>query len=258
MGIPNKSVWIALLAAVMLSAHISCEAEGLGGNKNLQTIESTYSIQSSAEGIGLDQQEAVSKAAKLVEQDQFDAADSILDGVLSHFADLMKDGNKIYVCFRDSGDYKQYLNELQSKQGKQARAKVIRVHDSFTQALQLKAYIASSRQQWNKAIAYLDRKIMYAPYEAQPYLEKGYTLTAQGKPQEGFDAYKTAYDLATTHNAAKQEQAAALRGMGSANIELGKLDEAVELFNKSLEIEPGNRVALSELDYIKKMKARGQ
>jgi tetratricopeptide (TPR) repeat protein len=254
----NKAVWIVLLATAMFTAHIGSQAEGLGTNKDLQSVESAYPIQSSAEGIGLDQQEAVAKAAEFIKQGNLTEADSILDGVLRHFAGLMRDRDKTYVSFRDSKDYEQFLNELQAKQGKQARAKVTRVHDSFTQALQLKAFIASSREQWDQAISYLDRKISYAPYEAQPYLEKGYSLTAQGKPQEGFESYQKAYALAVAHNAALQEKAAALRGMGSALIELGKLDEAEDSFNKSLEIEPGNRVALSELEYIKKVRSQGR
>ncbi|MFZ3064745.1 MAG: hypothetical protein WA277_05635 [Nitrospirota bacterium] len=42
--------------------------------------------------------------------------------------------------------------------------------------------------------------------------------------------------------------------MGSAQIDLGKLDDAVNSFKKSLEIEPGNKVALHELQYIEKIK----
>lgn len=252
MDMQNKAVLIVLLAASLFAISVNSGAEGLGGNKDLESRETTYSIQSSSEGIGADQQDAVTKATKLIEQNQLASADTLLDSVLGHFADLMKDSSQSYFSFRDNKDYQQFLKERHAKQGN----KITRVNDSFTQALQLKAYIASSRQQWDQAMGYLDRKISYAPYEAQPHIEKGYILTAQGKPQQGFDSYKRAYALALEHNAAKQEQAAALRGMGSAQIELGNLDEAVDLFNKSLEIEPGNKVALSELQYIEKMKTK--
>jgi len=39
---------------------------------------------------------------------------------------------------------------------------------------------------------------------------------------------------------------------------LGRLDEAEDSYNKSLEIEPGNRIALGELEYIKKLRAQGR
>lgn len=252
----QQAVWIAFFMAAALFFPVGSEAEGLGKNKNLETQSTTFDIASSSEGIGIDQQDAVSKAAGLVQQERYDEAEKVLDGVLAHFAKLMRDGKSKYVSFRSDDDFKQYVAEYQ-KQGGKGKDKITRVHDSFAQALQLKAYIASSLQNWDEALEYLDKKISYAPYEAQPHLEKGYVLNARGRPAEGLESYKMAYELATAHNAAKQERAAALRGMGSTLIELGRLDEAEESYNKSLEIEPGNRIALGELEYIRNLRAKG-
>ncbi len=251
----QQAVWIALFTAAALFFPIGSEAGGLGNNKNLETQSTTFNIESSSEGIGIDQRDAVSEAASLVQQERFDEAEKALDGVLAHFAKLMRDGKSKYVSFRSDDDFKLYVAEYQN-QGGEGKAKIIRVHDSFAQALQLKAYIASSRQNWDEALKYLDKKISYAPYEAQPHLEKGYVLNARGRPAEGLESYKKAYELATAHNAARQEKAAALRGMGSALIELGRLDEAEDAYNKSLEIDPENRIALSELAYIRKQKEK--
>lgn len=254
MEMGNKTVCVVLLAVVMSVTSAGGKAEGLGINKNLESTESRYAIESSAAGIGSDQQDAVSKAANQVGQGELNTADRLLDDVLRHFANLMTDKQQTYVSFRNDKDYRQFVQESKSKQ----IYKITRVHDSFVQALQLKAFIASSRQEWDTAIRYLDKKILYAPFEAQPFLEKGYCLTNQGNPQQGFEAYKKAYALATAHNSALQEKSAALRGMGSAQIELGNLDEAATLFNRSLELEAGNKVALSELEYIRQMKAKGR
>jgi tetratricopeptide (TPR) repeat protein len=252
----KSASWIGLFAAAALFVSVSAAAEGLGKNKNLVTQSTTYDLASSTEGIGANQQAAVSKAADLVQQERYDEAGKILDGVLSRFAKLMRDSNAKYVAFRSDEDFKQYEAAFNTGQG--GKVKIMRVHDSFTQALQLKAYIASSLQKWDVAIDYLDKKIAYAPFEAQPHLEKGYVLNASGKPADGLESYKLAYELTVKHNAAPQEQAAALRGMGSTLIELGRLDEAEDAYNKSLEIEPGNRIALGELEYIAKLRAQGR
>lgn len=252
----QRAILIGLFTAAAFLFPIGSEAEGLGKNKNLETQSTTFDIESSSEGIGADQQDAVSEAANLVQQERFDEAGKVLDGVLAHFAKLMRDGKRKYVSFRSDDDYKQFVGEYQAGPGGKAKPKITRVHDSFAQALQLKAYIASSLQNWDEATEYLDKKISYAPYEAQPHLEKGYVLNARGRPAEGLESYKKAYELAQAHNAARQEQAAALRGMGSTLIELGRLDEAEDSYNKSLEIDPGNRIALNELQYIRELKRK--
>lgn len=255
MGKLSRTVGIALLAATVYVIPVSRGGDDLGINTNMQTVETIYSIQVSREGIGADQQQAVSKAIELVKQGQLESADPLLDGVLSRFADLMGASNQTYVCFRQNQGYDQFVKELgQAKL--QGGLRVTRVHDSFAQALQMKAYIASARKQWDRAIEYLNKKISYAPYEAQPFTEMGYVLNAQGKPKEALEAYGKGYALGVAHGATKTEQATALRGMGCAQIDLGKLDEAVTSFKKSLELEPGNKVALNELKYIEKIRAK--
>jgi tetratricopeptide (TPR) repeat protein len=48
------------------------------------------------------------------------------------------------------------------------------------------------------------------------------------------------------------------RGRGYVLTELGRLDEAEEAYNESLKLEPGNRIALNELEYIKQLRAGGE
>jgi tetratricopeptide (TPR) repeat protein len=258
MGKPSTTIGIALLATAVFVIHVDSRGQDLSPNKNLQSVETFYSLHASAGGIGADQQEAVSKAVGLIKQGQLASADTILDVVLSRFTGLMGDANKTYVCFRETDDYRQFLNEIQDKQTFQARRQVTRVNISFAQALQMKAYIASSRREWDRAIYYLNKKISYAPYEAQPHIEMGYILNVQGKPKEAVESYRRGYALATAHDAEKTHQAMALRGLGSAQIELGRLDDAVDSFKKSLEIEPRNKTALNELRYIEQMRANGR
>lgn len=256
MGKQNKIVGLTLLMTVVFFIGVDGRGQDLGVNKGMHSIETVYSINVPKDGIGVDQQEAISNAVGLLKQGQLSSAETILDGVLSRFTILMGDANKTYVCIRETKDYRQFLDEIQKKQSLQSRGQVIRVHDSFAHALQLKAYIASSRKDWDRAISYLNKKMSYAPYEAQPHLEIGYILNVQGRHKEAIESYRRGYALALAHGAVKTEQAMALRGMGFAQIELGRLDDAVDSFIKSLEIEPENKLALKELLYTEQIRAR--
>jgi len=253
----GSTIGIALATLILVAIHTVSLGQDLGANKSMQSVETVYSFEVSAGGIGADQQETVSRAVELIKKGQLATADSVLDGVLSRFAGLMGDAKKAYVCFRKTKDFRQFLDESQEKQTPLARSQVTRVHDSFAQALQMKAYIASSRKEWNRAADYLKKKMSYAPYETQPYLEMGYILNGQGKPQEAVESYKKGYVLAVAHGTTKTEQAIALRGLGYSQIEIGDLEAAVKSFTRSLEIEPGNKVALNELRYIEQLRASG-
>ena len=252
------TIGIALASVALVVIHTVSLGQDLGANSNMQSVETAYLLQASAGGVGADQQESVSRAVELIGKGQLAAADSMLDGVLSRFAGLMNDTNKTYVCFRETKDFRQFLDECQKKQTPLARSQVTRVHDSFAQALQMKAFIASSRKEWDRAADYLSKTMSYAPYKAAPHLEMGYVLNAQGKAQEALESHKKGYALAVAHGATRTEQAVALRGLGCAQIEIDDLEAAVKSFTKSLELEPGNKLALNELQYIEQLKARGR
>ncbi len=51
------------------------------------------------------------------------------------------------------------------------------------------------------------------------------------------------------------EHAQLLRNRGYVLIELGRVDEAEAAYQESLKLEPGNRIALSELEYIRQQRA---
>lgn len=244
---------IAVLSLATVLVVSGCGTEKLGKDKNLNTTDSSYSTEVSAAGIGGNQNDAVDRAAGLIQQGRLDEAQTILKTVLRQFARLMPENEgKTYVCFNNDEDYREYLAHLQPARRKQ----VVRVQASYAQALQLTAFIASGRHEWDTALNYLNIRMAVAPDDMGPYVEKGYILHAQGKSQQAFETYKKGYELGRVHHAVDFERAMALRGMGSTLIDLGRLDEAEADYNKSLQLDPDNPIALSELGYIKKLKAQ--
>lgn len=122
----------------------------------------------------------------------------------------------------------------------------------YSQCLQLQAYLASERRDFPAALAFLRSMEAVASMSAGTPAEAGYVLNQMGKPDEGLAAYRRAHALAKAYPSQRVFLAMALRGMGYSLIDLKRLDEAKRVFLESLEIEPGNKVALNELTYIQK------
>jgi len=105
-----------------------------------------------------------------------------------------------------------------------------------------------------RVIELFGAKKLYAP-DTYQYNEWRYVLNRLGKPHEGFDSHKRAFEIGVAHNR-KTELARSLRGMGSSMIDLVRQEEAILLFKKSLGFEPRNKTALNELKFIEMLKVR--
>ena len=80
------------------------------------------------------------------------------------------------------------------------------------------------------------------------WIERGYIFNRIGRPQEALEAYRKA---ATVRRWAQPAVTArALRGQGSALINLGRFSEARDVYNASLELDPTSESAHNELEYI--------
>jgi tetratricopeptide (TPR) repeat protein len=121
----------------------------------------------------------------------------------------------------------------------------------YAQCLKMQAYLAAERRDFPAALAFLQSVDAVAPISADSALEVGYVLNQSGKPEAGLIVYRRAHALAEKYPSQRPYRAAALRGIGYALIDLKRLDEAERAFQESLKIEPGNKVALNELAYIK-------
>lgn len=89
-----------------------------------------------------------------------------------------------------------------------------------------------------------------APYWADPHVERGYILTHSGRPEDGLASYREAIRLAEQSGKDTAVLAMGWRGVGYAQGELHAWAEARAAYRRSLEMRPGNRVALNELIWI--------
>lgn len=85
--------------------------------------------------------------------------------------------------------------------------------------------------------------------------ERALSLARLGRLEEALTAYDEALKLAA---AGDTDKARAQRGRGFVLTEMGRLDEAEAAYRVSLKLEPDNKIALNELEYIKQLRAGGR
>lgn len=81
--------------------------------------------------------------------------------------------------------------------------------------------------------------------------------SAYRQPYRALDVYRKGLDLARRFPSSNALEPIALRGIGFSLIEIGRLDEAEGALRESLDLDPGNPMALSELEYIDHLRSQG-
>jgi tetratricopeptide (TPR) repeat protein len=134
------------------------------------------------------------------------------------------------------------------------------VDQSFCIALFLKGFVLIDTGHPAEAEAFLRRAHEAEPYSAHFLNEYAEWYKAAGQWQRAHDLFADAVSLAEMADDADKAafKARALRGMGFAEIELGKLDEAEKHMRESQKIDPANTAAQHELDYIASQRKRGR
>jgi tetratricopeptide (TPR) repeat protein len=135
-----------------------------------------------------------------------------------------------------------------AERGLQAKD-VVLVDVACPAAYKLVAFHAFELKAPDRALVFLDKAIAIAPYFAEAYSERGFVLNQVHRAQEGADSYRKALAILELHPDTA-DKPVALRGLGYSLVELGDLAGARKAYEQSLELDPGNSTALSEIDYI--------
>ncbi len=130
------------------------------------------------------------------------------------------------------------------------------VGTDWCEALFLQAYSYVELGRVEEALAPLQSATELDPYNAQYANELAFVLVKLGKFDEGMASYRTALSVAGSFDQPPHRKAVALRGIGWIHADRRQWDEAERAFRESLEIEPGNENALSELRYIEQNRPR--
>jgi Flp pilus assembly protein TadD len=109
------------------------------------------------------------------------------------------------------------------------------------------------------AEAELRRATELAPTDAHFANEYAELFKSRREWQRSYDLFAHAWEIVDKSTSGDDAgiAARALRGMGYTKIEMGQLGEAERLFRQSLEYDPANAGAKSELDFIAQKQAIG-
>lgn len=194
-------------------------------------------------------------AEKLMNEKKFDEAkaslNALIAGMPAGWKPAVEKGDGIYVAYWDT----EHFMACSVKDGEGGGKRVMWAQPSYSKAYYLLAYMAIESRKPGEANAYIDKALELEPAHPVLLLEKGMILQIMGRHEETVrhcDAVINSKGCLTGY-----EKARALRAKGVSLIDLGKLDEAEQAFNESLKIAPNNKVALNELEYIRRIRAGG-
>jgi len=208
------------------------------------TTEVHFSLEGLEEGLGASQRAELLKAQRFFMEGKLAETEQGVDKILAFFDKEMADTRIDYVSVANREQLNRYQKEHRGNR------RVVWLDWSYGWALLKKGWIASSRQRWKEAETWLDKAVRLRPYSAESHIERGYLLNQVGRPAEAVKSYDAALALARTYPMEKALEPMALRGLGSALIELKDLPAARKAFRESLRLDPKNQVARNELGYI--------
>lgn len=174
----------------------------------------------------------------------------IVETIPSDWKPIEETDDKIVGTFFNKDEFQSYVKFYEPKKNKE----ILWMGISYSSVFRDLAYIAIEHKDYKSALEYLDKSLSLEPDHIAAMQEKAFILVRQGLYQESYDLYLKSLNVREW--ASDKQRAQALRGAGGALIDLGKLDESEAMFKRSLEFEPGNAIALSELNYIQDLRTK--
>jgi tetratricopeptide (TPR) repeat protein len=186
----------------------------------------------------------------LIANNDKDGALALLNPILSQCESSIAASDKKIIYVFNVAEFLEYVAIMKSKED------VIWKKDLCPDAYKTAAFIYVAANDKEKAFKYLDKAIEIAPFWADPHTERGYLLGQQGDLAAALMEYEKAIELADKYKTSAPVKPLALRGLGFILIEMNELDRAETAFKESLKLEPNNKLAENELEYIRQLQAK--
>ena len=189
------------------------------------------------------------RIADLIVAKQLAEATALVDPLLEDYEKANASEKRRIYCAADAAESQRYLAEVRAE--KPASPAVV-IGKGWCVALWAKGYLLNDAGQPAAAIPYLVRAAAMRPGHRQYWAELTFAYQAIKSWPEMLDAARHVAALAAEADGADRTSflCKAWHGMAYAQIELGHWDDAVELLNKCLALDPGYEKAKTELEYI--------
>lgn len=155
-----------------------------------------------------------------------------------------EDDKQIHGAFWDQDEFLAYVGTCRSDDEKSIFWTTV----SFSKLWWQLADVNVSEGRFDNALVCVEKGLELEPDHPVLWIERGYIFNRLGRHQEALDAYRTAATARLWATPAVTSRA--LRGQGSALIDLGRFLEARSVYNASLELDPESESARKELEYI--------
>jgi tetratricopeptide (TPR) repeat protein len=201
--------------------------------------------------------EQVNVAMDALAAGKFDEAESLLLAVIantpSNYTNVIENADGLSIKFWEQSDFLHYITWQQDRG--LAKQSINWILNAYPRAHYCMGFLCVKKNQFARAIEFLDRGLQLEPTNPKFLLEKAQALIRSGLKAEALALYDQIGEIGPYMSA--RHLAVALRGRGFALIELGDLQRAEDAFKSSLRIEPNSQVALNELLYIEELRQGG-
>jgi tetratricopeptide (TPR) repeat protein len=184
---------------------------------------------------------------ELIRAGKFDEADEKAKTLIAAF-EASLDPALPHYSFQTRADMEAFQHDT--------TAPFVWVDWGYKQLLHRRAYIAVERGLMQDALLQLQLITVVAPIDANTLTETGFVLGQLKRSDEALAAYRKALEVSRHFESQRPFEPMALRGIGFQLIEHDQLDEAERAYRDSLLIDPNNKTALNELDFIAGVRKR--
>lgn len=181
-----------------------------------------------------------------------------IEALIAEFEARYPPGSTRWYVARDLGESLAYslLAATQLEGSSQTTAQVL-TGVAWADAYFVKGWALVELRRTDEARAALDRAVQLAPYASEYLIERAEASKLERKWDEAMRDFAAAEDFATfsPEDARKGVKAQAMRGQAFAHVELGDYDAAEKVLKACLKLDPDDRRAREELDYIAQARA---
>ena len=196
--------------------------------------------------------EPMNAAGALIEEERLVEAEALVDSMIENFDALISTDTEVLVSVANEHQFEQLLATLPEV------PRLVPVDWCYREVLHWKAFLRVGLGDYAGALTALEREATVAPTSAAPYVEGGYILNRMGEFAAAKDSYERALAVTEKYPPSAPQKPLALRGLGYSLVELGDLDSAEEAYAESLELDPGNVLAIQELKYIQSIRIQNR
>jgi len=176
------------------------------------------------------------------------------DQVIESFRKRYKDSTQVVYCSRSSTETLAYLFKAAFD-----KQNAIAISPTWADAHYVKAYALQDMGRIPEAKENLRLALELSPFNSAYLSELGHLLQSEKDWTGAKKLFKEAEEHVTfsPEERAPADLARARRGFAYCLIEEGKLNEAEAIYRKCLEADPDDKRSIGELDYIRKLRAKG-